>query len=165
MKKVLSMMVVALMSVTIAFAGNVKVEKFKVYGACGMCEKRIEKATKAVKGVEAADWNKKTQILEVKYNEEVTGLKQIHTAIAAVGHDTDKLRAKDEVYNKLHSCCKYERPAKKASCCSGAKTCGDKAKTCGGDTKKCGDDHKHDKKDAHKDCNHDHGHDHGHDHN
>ncbi|MBI9034200.1 MAG: heavy-metal-associated domain-containing protein [Bacteroidales bacterium] len=153
MRKVLSLMVVALMSVTLAFAGNVKVEKFKVYGACGMCEKRIEKAVSAVEGVESADWNKETQMLEVKYNEETTNLKTIHIAVATVGHDTDKLRAKDEVYNKLHNCCKYERPATK-SCCSGAAKCGDKAKTCG------------DKKDdAKKSCDHDHGTDHNHDHN
>jgi hypothetical protein len=35
---------------------------------------------------------------------------QIHSAVAAVGHDTDKVRADDKVYENLHGCCKYERP-------------------------------------------------------
>jgi hypothetical protein len=36
---------------------------------------------------------------------------KIHQAVAAVGHDTDKVRAEDKVYNKLHECCLYDRPA------------------------------------------------------
>ena len=45
------------------FAQDLKTEKFKVYGNCGMCESRIEKAAKTVDGVTAADWNKETKIL------------------------------------------------------------------------------------------------------
>jgi mercuric ion binding protein len=30
-------------------------------------------------------------------------------AIAAVGYDTEMHKAKDEVYNKLPECCKYDR--------------------------------------------------------
>ena len=56
-KVVLSLMVVAMLSVTTAF-GKGKTEKFKVYGNCGMCEKTIEKAAKSVDGVSTADWNK-----------------------------------------------------------------------------------------------------------
>jgi copper chaperone CopZ len=84
-------------------------EKFKVAGNCGMCETRIEKAAKGVEGVNAADWDKETKMIEVTFNPEVTGKDQIQLAIAEVGHDTPLHRAGDEVYEKLPGCCKYER--------------------------------------------------------
>ena len=34
---------------------------------------------------------------------------KIQKAIASVGHDTELYSAKEEDYNNLHSCCKYER--------------------------------------------------------
>ena len=36
-------------------------------------------------------------------------------AVAKVGHDTDMHKATDEAYNKLPSCCKYDRTAEKAN--------------------------------------------------
>ena len=36
-------------------------------------------------------------------------LDEIHQRIAAVGYDTDKIKANDEAYAKLDECCKYER--------------------------------------------------------
>lgn len=93
-------------------AGNVNKE-VKVYGNCGMCEKRIEKAASAVDGVTSADWDVKTKIMKFTYNNEKTKEITVEKAVAAVGHDTDKVRTKDEVYKKLPDCCKYERPKKK----------------------------------------------------
>lgn len=90
-------------------AQEVKTEKFKVYGNCGMCETRIEKAVSNLDGVTKADWNKETKMLEVTFDESKVKLDNIHKAVAKVGHDTDKEKAKDEVYNSLHGCCKYER--------------------------------------------------------
>ena len=84
-------------------------KEFKVYGNCGMCETKIEKATKLQKGVEKADWNRETNIMTVTYNEEVVKLEQIHQAIAKVGYDTDKVKADDNDYKKLPGCCQYER--------------------------------------------------------
>ena len=83
--------------------------KFTVYGNCGMCEKRIEKAAK-IKGVTLADWDVDTKILTIHFDEAKVKPGKVHEAVAKVGHDTDKVRAKDKVYNKLHGCCKYERP-------------------------------------------------------
>ena len=89
-------------------AGN-KTEKFKVAGNCGMCETRIEKAAKSLEGVSAADWNQETKMIEVTFDDGITDVEAIHKAIAEVGHDTSKCSAKDEVYNQLPGCCKYER--------------------------------------------------------
>lgn len=108
--KVLSLVALFMMGAFTVFAGN-KTEKIKVYGNCGMCETRIEKAVNAVDGVSKADWNKETKMLEVTFDDAKTDIHKVHMAVAAVGHDTDMHKAKDEVYNALPSCCKYDRSA------------------------------------------------------
>jgi copper chaperone CopZ len=108
--KVLSLVATFLLSAVAVFAGN-KTEKFKVYGNCGMCENRIEKAAKSVDGVSAADWNKETKMIEVTFDDSKTDVHKVHMAIAKVGHDTDMHKASDETYDKLPSCCKYDRTA------------------------------------------------------
>ena len=84
---------------------------FKAYGNCGMCERRIESALTQMPGVVSANWNSETAVLAVKYLGKSVTLQDIKKKVAAVGHDTDEFRAPDEVYDKLHGCCKYERPA------------------------------------------------------
>ena len=71
--------------------------------------KTIEKAANAVDRVKKADWDKETKMIEVTYNPEKTNLSAIHQAIANVEDDTKEIKAKDEFYNKLHTCCKYDR--------------------------------------------------------
>ncbi len=90
-------------------AQDVKTKEFKVYGNCGMCEKRIEKAANSVDWVASADWDKETKLIEVKYNPEKVKLMDILKAIANIGHDTEKVEAEDQVYNNLPGCCQYER--------------------------------------------------------
>lgn len=84
-------------------------ESFKVYGNCEHCKMRIEKTVRGMEGVSNAVWNQKTKILRVKFDSTRTDLKKIHQAVANVGHDTELYTAKDEVYNQLPGCCKYER--------------------------------------------------------
>jgi periplasmic mercuric ion binding protein len=106
--KVLSLVVMFVLGTFTVFAGE-KTEKFKVKGNCGMCEKRIEKAALSVDGVSKADWNKETKIIAVVLDEEKTDVHKVHMAIAKAGHDTEMHKAKDEVYNELPGCCKYDR--------------------------------------------------------
>ena len=82
---------------------------FDVAGNCGMCKQRIEKAAK-LPGVEHAEWNLQTHKVTVKYNSKKVKLAQIQQAIANAGHDNSGYRAPDEVYEKLHECCFYDRP-------------------------------------------------------
>jgi len=89
-------------------ASNLKTESFKVAGSCGMCKTRIEKAAK-VDGVSKAEWDSEKQLLTVTYNPEKIKIDDIQKKIAAVGHDTEKFKAEDKVYDKLPGCCKYER--------------------------------------------------------
>jgi len=106
--KVLSLLVMFVLGTLTVFAGE-KTEKFTVKGNCGMCEKRIEKAALSVDGVSKADWNKETKKIEVTFGDSKTNVHKVHMAIAKAGHDTDMHEAKDEVYNELPGCCKYDR--------------------------------------------------------
>ncbi|HEY9115079.1 MAG TPA: cation transporter [Bacteroidales bacterium] len=106
--KILSLASILILSSLAVFAGN-KTEKFKVYGNCGMCESRIEKAAKSIDGVKTADWDKETKMIEVTFDDSKTDTDKIELAIAGVGHDTDKHKAKDSVYDELPGCCQYDR--------------------------------------------------------
>ncbi|MFO8087404.1 MAG: heavy-metal-associated domain-containing protein [Bacteroidales bacterium] len=80
---------------------------FKVYGNCGMCENRIEKAAKGLEGVTSASWDRDSEMLTIKYNPEKVKVMDVHKAIAKVGHDTKKVKADDQTYKNLPGCCKY----------------------------------------------------------
>lgn len=85
-------------------------QTFTVYGNCGMCKKTIEGSLSGVDGVASAEWNMENDQMTVIFNDSKISLKEVKQKIAGVGYDMDDVRADDEVYNKLHACCKYERP-------------------------------------------------------
>lgn len=80
---------------------------FWVDGVCGMCEKRIESALINSPGVKFADWDRETRQVKVAYNSKKLSEQKLHEIVAGVGHDTQKVPAKDEDYAKLPGCCKY----------------------------------------------------------
>jgi len=86
-----------------------KTETFKVYGNCGMCKNTMEGALKKKDGVLSKSWDTKTKMITVTYDPSKITLTQIQQKIASVGYDTDSIKANDETYNKLHTCCQYER--------------------------------------------------------
>lgn len=90
-----------------------KVETVKVYGACGMCKTRIEKAAKSQDGVSKAKWDQKKEELTVTYDPTVTNMEDVEKKVVGVGHDTENVRADDKVYENLHGCCHYDRPEEK----------------------------------------------------
>jgi len=104
--KMLMMAVLTILAVTVL--AQSKTESFKVFGNCGMCKKRIEKAA-LTEGVSSAAWDKDTKIMTVVYDSAKISNDQIQKNIATVGHDTEKMSADDKVYNKLPGCCLYER--------------------------------------------------------
>ncbi len=79
----------------------------EVDGVCMMCKKRIEKAALNTKGVKFASWDLKTHLLSLIIDENKTDIKTIQKNVAAVGHDTKGIKAKDHVYNSINPCCKY----------------------------------------------------------
>lgn len=102
--------------IAFAFLGSIwsfgeKTTAIKVYGNCGMCKSRIEKSLK-IEGVSKADWNSKTKLLTVSFDDEKTSLKEIEKRITSVGHDTQSLKADDAIYSELPGCCQYDRDTK-----------------------------------------------------
>jgi periplasmic mercuric ion binding protein len=96
---------------SIAQKGNptgLKTETIKVWGNCGMCKKKIEKAA-YTKNIIAANWDEDTKMLVIKYRLGATSSDAVQQAIAAAGYDTEKFAASDEAYNKLTVCCLYNR--------------------------------------------------------
>ena len=113
------------MSVNAQTKSTSKTESVKVWGNCGMCQTRIEKAAKEA-GAATAKWDHETNMLAVSYNHSKTSINKIETKVASVGHDTKSVKAKDEVYDNLHGCCKYERVAGNetaAACCTDKEKC------------------------------------------
>jgi periplasmic mercuric ion binding protein len=107
--RMILMAVVAFVS-TSAFAQS-KTDTIKVYGNCGMCKSRIEKAVKK-EGATTAKWDSETKLLVVSYDNTKTTNDAIQKAIAAVGHDTEKYAATERAYNNLPGCCQYDRKPK-----------------------------------------------------
>lgn len=81
----------------------------EVNGNCEQCQKRIQKAAYTVDGVKSAAWDIETHQLSLILNEEKCSVLDVKKAIAKVGHDTDAVKSTNEDYEKLHSCCLYER--------------------------------------------------------
>ena len=86
-----------------------KEETLMVLGNCGMCKTTIEKTTLAVKGVKEAVWEQETHLLTVTYRSAKTSPQQIGDHIALSGYDNEYAYTTTEIYEQLHSCCKYDR--------------------------------------------------------
>ncbi|HEY0743723.1 MAG TPA: cation transporter [Chryseosolibacter sp.] len=98
---------VAILIANVSFAqGKAVTANIKVFGNCGMCKERIETALDQT-GIKVATWDTKTKNLEVVYNPKKITEQRIHELIAEVGHDTEKVKAKNDVYGKLPFCCLY----------------------------------------------------------
>lgn len=87
-----------------------KSQSFQVYGNCSSCKKTIEKSLSDVDGVGNVDWDKKTKQIKVDFDSLKINLSQIKRKIAAVGYDTEEVRAEESVYSSLPGCCQYDRP-------------------------------------------------------
>jgi hypothetical protein len=101
--------------------------QIQVWGNCGMCKSRIEKAAKTA-GATTAVWDEDTKMLTVKYAAAKTNSTKIQKQVAAVGHDTKDFTAPEDVYANLHGCCKYDRKAgttdtASADCCKDKANC------------------------------------------
>ncbi len=82
-------------------------DTINVNGACGMCKERIENAALNIIGVFSAVWDVETHLLTVEVDSILYNDNELHTKMASIGHDTDKIKASDEIYNNLHGCCQY----------------------------------------------------------
>jgi len=106
MKTKILILIISVSSIVAFAQSKVITASIKVYGNCAMCKHRIETALDH-KGIKTAKWDTKTKELQVVYNSDKISELQIHEIVASVGHDTDKVKAKDEVYSELPFCCLY----------------------------------------------------------
>lgn len=85
-----------------------KTDSVKVWGNCDECKAKIESAaTKA--GATNANWSDETYMLVVNYDESKTNVMDIEKSVAAVGYDTQDVKATEAAYKKLPKCCQYKR--------------------------------------------------------
>jgi copper chaperone CopZ len=103
---IVALLAIALGSNSYAQTSTSKTETIKVSGNCEMCKARIEKAAK-LDGVSKAEWNKKDKTLTATFDPAKTNIDEIAKKVALSGHDTEKVKATDAVYDKLPGCCKY----------------------------------------------------------
>ncbi len=107
MKKIATVILLALFSTTAFAQEKNKKLTMEVDGKCDMCKTRIEKAALGVKGVKYAYWDIPTHQLSLILDERKTDPMKVKTALVAVGHDTKELKATNEAYDGIHPCCKY----------------------------------------------------------
>lgn len=108
LKLMLTAALVIMGSTLFAQQTSQQTDTIKMYGECGMCKNRIQKALK-LDGIAAANWNTETKLLTVTYKPALISNDDIQKKVATVGHDTEKYQAEDKVYEKLPGCCHYER--------------------------------------------------------
>ena len=113
MKK-LSLMAIAIcfiFATAKAQINNLVTDTVKIYGNCGMCKTKIEKAANQ-NNISKAVWNEETGMAIISYDATKTTKDNILKKIASVGYDSDSYKAPDAIYNKLPGCCQYDRPKK-----------------------------------------------------
>lgn len=92
---------------------NTKTEVVKIYGNCGMCKSKIEKAG-SLKNIAQVSWDKETKMATLSYDASKTNQEEILKRIALAGYDSDTFLAPDKAYSSLDDCCQYDREAKVA---------------------------------------------------
>ena len=111
LKKIMMAILVLLSGVSNAQIKNAKTESVKIYGNCGMCKTKIEKAGN-LKNIAKVDWDADTKMATLTYDDAKTNQDEILKRIALVGYDSEKFLAPANVYSKLPGCCQYDREAK-----------------------------------------------------
>lgn len=130
-------------------AGNEKAV-IKTSAQCEMCKANISKTLNEIEGVQKFVLNIESKELVVKYNDELTSLDEIETAIANTGYWANEKTPNKEAYAALDACCK---PKAKACCAAGSKTCSKDAAAKEETKKACCAAHSGDKKEcAHGDA-------------
>jgi Cu(I)/Ag(I) efflux system membrane fusion protein len=86
---------------------NAQHAQMTVQGLCEMCRERIETTATSIDGVFSATWNDDNKQLHLSFNSTKTSLDAVGKALAKAGHDNNRYRAPDEVYDELPGCCQY----------------------------------------------------------
>lgn len=81
-----------------------------VNGVCGMCKNTIEKAVGELEGIDKVNWDVDSKVLKVSFDQGITTLNDINTAINKAGYDTEFSTGDDKAYQNLNPCCHYRDP-------------------------------------------------------
>jgi|KBSMisStandDraft_5_1062788.scaffolds.fasta_scaffold00063_15 copper chaperone CopZ len=73
---------------------------------CEECKKRIENFMKYEEGVTKVDVNFKSKVTTVTFMSDRTNIENVKTGIANAGYDADDIKANEDSYKKLPTCCK-----------------------------------------------------------
>ena len=103
-----SLVLFSLLITSFLFSQTITKSTFLVKGKCVMCKERIETSAKK-SGATTAVYNFDSQNIDLEFDSTKISADQILKNIAEVGHDNEKYKAEDSVYEKLPSCCHYER--------------------------------------------------------
>jgi len=76
---------------------------------CGMCAMNIEKALGNVKGVKNAYVDMDQLVAKVSYDENVTKVSVLETAISSAGYQANETLADMVAYKNLPACCKLPK--------------------------------------------------------
>lgn len=108
MKRNIRIAVAALMLAMMASPtmAKVKTAKFNVNGRCARCGQRIEKAAKAVDGVQTAQWDEVSKEMVVTFDTKKTSKKDIQRAIVAIGFTAGKMKPEAGKEKKHDTNCK-----------------------------------------------------------
>ena len=105
MKKIISLIAIMLLSFT-GLKAQIKDAQIKTSGQCEHCKETLEKNLRFEKGVKKVSFDVKSHIVNVKFDEAKTTIRNIQVAITKLGYDADSLLADPKAYEKLNACCK-----------------------------------------------------------
>jgi copper chaperone CopZ len=105
MKKIISLIAIIILSISGIKAQTIEAQ-IKTSGQCEHCKETLEKNLRFEKGVKKVSFDVKSHIVNVKYDEAKTTIRNIQLAITKLGYDADSLLADPKAYEKLNACCK-----------------------------------------------------------
>lgn len=109
--KNLFLLIFILFSLSVKSAPKIKNKKsvsVNISGNCGMCKNTIETAANIKKEV-FLSWDKESKMATVTFDSLKTSLDEILRRVADAGYDNQMHKTNEDIYNRLHGCCKYDR--------------------------------------------------------
>ena len=88
---------------------GVVLKKGEKRGTHYLAIKKTIETTVNKRGVAKGKWDVETKILALTIDSTKTNADEVLKRVADAGYDSEKFKAPDEAYAKLHKCCQYER--------------------------------------------------------
>lgn len=108
MKNFLITLMVPVLLLLFSCKSNEVETQVHVWGVCDLAKQKIDSAAK-LSGVVAAEWDKETRLLTLRFDTTKISLDNILKSVAMAGFDNERYFADDYAYEKLPDNCKYER--------------------------------------------------------